>query len=240
MPIAFDTHTHTLMSGHAYSTLEENLAACSRKGMEGLVVTDHGPTIQDCPNAFYFMNMKTLPRKYGELWLLRGAEANIIDYNGGLDLPDQVLKRLDVCIASYHESCIAPLTSREHTAGWLKVIRNPYVDIIGHSGRGPFPMEIDEVVALCREQDKLVEINNLTLSEKNYQSQCYKIASACKAQQVKIVVNSDAHFSLSIGEVKKAMKMLAEINFPEELIVNRSFDQFAAWLKQRKPWLTGF
>ena len=35
-----DTHTHTLASGHAYSTIRENAHAAAEKGLELLAITD--------------------------------------------------------------------------------------------------------------------------------------------------------------------------------------------------------
>ncbi len=197
MIIAFDTHTHTIMSGHAYSTLEENISACVRTGMEGFVITDHGPSMEGAAKEIYFYNLPILPREIDGIRLLRGAETNIIDYQGHFDLPEHILSRLDVCIASFHAVCLAPQTAAKHTAAWLAAIRNPYIDIIGHPGRGPFPFDLDAVVAACRQYDKLIEINSHTLDLDGcqYVASCKQIAEACRAQQVKIVVNSDAHLS---------------------------------------------
>ena len=39
--IKTDTHTHTLASGHAYSTIEENLRAGKEQGLELVGTTDH-------------------------------------------------------------------------------------------------------------------------------------------------------------------------------------------------------
>ena len=39
--IKTDTHTHTIFSGHAYSTIEENVRAAKEAGMEALGITDH-------------------------------------------------------------------------------------------------------------------------------------------------------------------------------------------------------
>ena len=37
-----DTHTHTILSGHAWSTLSENCRAAREKGMKGLADEAHG------------------------------------------------------------------------------------------------------------------------------------------------------------------------------------------------------
>ena len=40
--IEVDAHTHTVMSGHAWSTLQENCAAAAAKGIRAICMTDHG------------------------------------------------------------------------------------------------------------------------------------------------------------------------------------------------------
>lgn len=237
MTIAFDTHTHTIMSGHAFSTLEENVAACVRYGMDGFVVADHGPAMPNAPHDFYFMNLRILPRVIDGIHLLRGVELNIVDCEGNVDLPDEIIKNLDVCIASFHEPCIDPQSVHDHTAAWLNIVKNPYIDIIGHSGRGPFPYNIEKVITACRDHDKLIEINSFTLKTASYVSECRQIAEVCKRLGVKIVVSSDAHFSRNIGQVQSVMDLLAEIQFPQELIANQSYKLFSTYLKNRKPWL---
>ena len=53
-----DTHTHTLASGHAYSTIRENAAAAARKGLELLAVTEHAPRMTGSCQAIYFQHVK--------------------------------------------------------------------------------------------------------------------------------------------------------------------------------------
>lgn len=239
MTITFDSHTHTLASGHAFSTIEEYTAACRLKGLEGFTTTDHGPNMDGAPKPIYFFNLVSLPREINGIRVLRGVEANIIDYGGRLDLPDLILKKLDVCIASYHDICLRPKKSADHTAAWQAVLKNPYVDIVGHSGRGPFPFDVDTVLKTCREQDKAIEINNHTFSDDKYLSSCRDIALACKNLGVKIVVNSDAHLSQQVGVVDKALTLLNSIDFPMELVVNKTYAELSRWLMTRKPWLKG-
>ena len=40
MKIALDVHTHTLASGHAFSTLQEKAPAAADKGLELLAITE--------------------------------------------------------------------------------------------------------------------------------------------------------------------------------------------------------
>ena len=38
-----DTHTHTLVSGHAYNTIDEMAAYAFQTGVTHLAITDHAP-----------------------------------------------------------------------------------------------------------------------------------------------------------------------------------------------------
>ena len=47
MKIVVDTHTHTLASGHAYSTIQEMAIEAAKNNIEAFAVTDHGPAIKE-------------------------------------------------------------------------------------------------------------------------------------------------------------------------------------------------
>ncbi len=49
MEIVLDSHTHTLASGHAYSTIIENALASKNKGLKLLFTTDHAPEMPGSP-----------------------------------------------------------------------------------------------------------------------------------------------------------------------------------------------
>lgn len=236
--INLDFHTHTVASGHAYSTLEENIKAAAAAGLNGLAVTDHGPAMPGGPHEIYFMNLRALPTEHLGIKLFRGIEANIIDYEGNLDLPEYPLKNLDFCIASYHEICISPRSEQTHTIGWINVIKNKYVDLLGHPGRGRFPFDVKMVAAACAQYNKAIEINNHTLKKEDDRDFCRRIALACKEYRVPVMVNSDAHFTSNIGEFSRSIELLSDVDFPEDLIVNSSLDSLKEFYSRRgKKWL---
>ena len=67
----------------------------------------------------------------------------------------------------------------------------------------------------------------MTRSKDNRQ----KIMIACKKHNVPIVVNTDAHFCTKVGDTELAQKLLGEINFPEELVMNTSLKKLTDFLK---------
>lgn len=221
MRLVADLHCHTIASVHAYSTLRDNINAAVRQGMQLLAITDHGIGCEDSPSLNYFDNLTSLPRTVGNLILLRGVEANIMDYDGKLDMPESMLKKLDLVIASFHTACTKPGTSEQHTAAYMNIAKNPHVHIIGHSGSAEFVYDYEKVIPVFKKYEKVVEINAHTFicREKSI-SNCKKIAMLCKKYQVPVVVNSDAHSEFEVGACEKAFEMLEEIEFPEELIIN--------------------
>jgi len=235
MPIAIDLHTHTLVSGHAYSTLEECAAYVATTHLRGFATTDHAPAMPGGPVDLYFLNLSSTPRRMHGVITLRGAEVNIMDFEGGIDLTERALGRLDVCIASFHDVCLLPGTAAQHTTAWEGIVQNPLIDILGHPGRGKYPFDVEHIVRMCRQHDKIVEINHHTLERKGNHEDCLAIAKACQRHGVSVILSSDAHFSAHIGRVDLAEALLAEINFPEELVLNRSLERVMAWLKTHKP-----
>ena len=102
MNIEIDTHTHTLVSGHAYNTICEMASAAHEKGVKGLAITEHAPEMPGSCHLFYFQNLKVVPRERYGVELLLGVELNIMDEQGRVDLPGNVIKELDIAIASMH------------------------------------------------------------------------------------------------------------------------------------------
>ena len=70
-----DLHTHTLVSGHAYSTIREMARMASEKGLKILGITEHAPQMPGSCHEFYFQNLTVVPREMYGVRLLLGAMA---------------------------------------------------------------------------------------------------------------------------------------------------------------------
>ena len=235
MRFVVDTHTHTIASGHAYSTVQEMAREAASKGIEMFAITDHGPAMKGAPYLYHFANLRIIPETLFGIRVLKGVEANIIDYSGNLDMPDGYLKRLDFVIASFHDVCIEPSSVEENTQAMVNVLKNPYVDAIGHPGNKMFQVDIEEVVKAACENGKFIEINNSSfLVRSGCEENCKEFAVECKKQGVRIVCGSDAHISYDVGSFDRIYKLLEEVDMPEELIMNTSSDKFDEYLKKKK------
>ena len=234
--IKADLHCHTIASDHAYSTVAELASYASKAGLEMIAVTDHGPAISDSPHIWHFQNLHVLPRVIDGVKILRGTEANIININGDIDeeFDEETLNKLDVVIASFHAPCGKTGTVEEHTQAYINLIRNPHIDILGHSGTPMFSYDIETVVKEAAKYNKIFEINNHTFHiRKRSIENCVKIAKMCKKHGVYVTVDSDAHIAYALGDYTNALSMLKEIDFPDELILNTSAEKVVNYLNGR-------
>lgn len=103
--IQLDVHTHTVMSGHAFSTVQEMVHEAAAQGLKILGITEHGPNIPGTCDPIYFRNLHVVPRQMYGVRLLLGAELNILDTKGTLDLDEQYYRMMDLRIAGIHSLC---------------------------------------------------------------------------------------------------------------------------------------
>lgn len=237
MKIAGDTHTHTLICQHAYSTLQENVQAAAAMGHRFLVTTEHGPGMPGAPHFWFFENLRrAVPRELCGVVVIKGCEADLLDLDGTLDIPETALKKLDLVMVSIHQQPFLKGTTREErTAAWCAVAKNPLVDVIGHLGDPRLDVDYERVIRAFREGGQAVELNNSSPesrpgSEKN----CRRIAALCKEYGVPVLLSTDAHFCTAIGKVDWAASVAEETGIPEEQILNLSYRRFRDWLAARK------
>lgn len=232
-----DTHTHTIASGHAYNTISEMIASAKAKGLSLLAITEHAPNMLGTCHAIYFQNLKVLRREYDGLEVLFGAELNILDKEGNIDLDPYSLRELDIGIASMHQPCYEPGTMEENTAAYEKVMKNPYVNIIGHPDDGRFPVDFERLVKAAKENHVLLELNNNSLNPKSYRSNTkendLEMLKLCKENDVPIVLGSDAHVADDILFFDYAQEIIDMVEFPQELIANTSVEMLKSFLNRK-------
>lgn len=239
MRIEIDTHTHTLASGHAYNTIREMARAAKEKGLKTIAITEHAPEMPGSCHLFYFVNMKVLPRELEGIKVLYGAELNIMDAEGHVDLPTSTIKGLDITIASMHPPCYkGEKTVGELTKAYINIMERDDIEIIGHPDDGRFPVDYEELVKAAKRTGTLLEINNSSLKPDGYRANtkenALKMLEYCKKYEAMIVLGSDAHFDMDIGEYPYAEKVIREAKFPESLIANTSFGKMQSLLKRNK------
>ncbi len=235
MRFPVDPHTHTVASSHAYSTIGEYVAEAKRKGVRLFANSDHGPALPGAPHPWYFANLVVLPRVLDGVGILRSIEANILDGDGRVDVPEEAADRLDLVLASLHEPVWRPSTRAEHTRALVQAIQGGRVDIVGHPGNPNFVIDVEAVVRAAVAHRVALEINNSSflLSRKGSGPHCRAIAEAARDLGAVVVMGSDAHVATALGEFSEALALLEDIGFPAERILNSSPSTFLDFLEAR-------
>lgn len=232
-----DLHTHTLASGHAYSTLQENIGAARERGLQILGLSEHGPAMAGGPDPMYFRNYQVIPRQYGDLKLYCGVEANITDYEGHLDLDAFTLERMDYCIASMHTLIVPPGSVRENTRASVHAMENPYVKILGHPDDSRYPLDYEELVRAAAELQVALEVNNSSLHPLSVRQGTHEnlrlLLRNCMRYGVSVILGTDSHFSSAVGDFTQADRLLRELDFPRELIINTDPDRIKEVVNHR-------
>ncbi len=233
MNIIADMHTHTIASGHAYSTVNEMAEAAGRKGLQAMALTDHGPALPGGPHLYHFGAMRFIPKRIAGVRILLGVEANIIAPDGSLDMPDSYLAKLDFVMAGFHEQCGFDNRGMDsNTDALLRAMAHPRVKAISHAGNPQYPLHYKAVVAAARETGTALEINNSSFSQSRRGSRpnCEYLADLLARSGAPVVVGSDAHIAQGVGEFAEAVAVLVKAGVAARQVVNASYGQLLAFL----------
>lgn len=240
-----DYHTHSQYS-HGKGNMEKNIETAIARGLQELAITDHGPRswnfislgVKDASQLLMIKRkLKALQEKYPQIKLLVGVEANIVNREGKLDVPEEILKELDIVAAGFHLLIYPPdfrsfrdiiLNNRVfykcfpakreairnfNTEVLIKAVKRYKIDFITHPGYG---IDIDtyKLAEACVERGTLLEINARHVEELK------AFIQAAARTEVKFIINSDAHGPEEVGDFIKAIKAVESLGLPPERVVN--------------------
>lgn len=235
-----DLHTHTIASGHAFSTFTELAAGAAAAGLELIAVTDHGPACPGAAHEWYFMNLRVAPSVLGGVRVLKGVEANPVpDTDNGIDLPDELLAVLDfVAVGLHPQTGWDDASSLERTEALLRAIANPLVDMVTHPGNPTFPLDIERIVDACVRHDVIVEFNNASFEPASSRSRDtmreLAFARAAVEAGALVAINSDAHYHAYVGRFGRALEVAEQLGLREDRLVSRDAATVLAHLTARR------
>lgn len=232
MKIIADLHTHTNIHEHAFSTLEENCIAAAKAGMRALAVTNHGPALEDGASYWHFKSLsKSNPGYMHGVYLISGVELNILE-DGKVDLEEEYIKGLDLKIASFHQEIFYPRDVNHVTDMMSEALLNQNINVFGHPGNEIFRFDYESIISRCNRYDKIIEVNNHSFEQRpGSHENCLEILKLCKKYEVPVMVSSDAHISTYVGHFERALEVIDEAAFPEELVVNSSMERLVSYIK---------
>jgi len=240
-----DYHTHSEYS-HGRGNLRKNIEIAISKGLKEYAITDHGPLawnfirlgVKDAQELIEIKKkISLLQKEYPEIKLYAGVEANIMNRDGGIDVPRNILVELDVVAVGFH-LLIYPTDFRSvkdiivdnriiykcfpskrdnirkrNTEALIKAVQKYNIDFITHPGYG---IDIDtyELAAVCAEENTCLEINarHGELTE--------GFVRAASETDVRFIINSDAHSPEQVGELEEGLKIVKKLGLSKDRIVN--------------------
>ncbi|WP_413111462.1 phosphatase [Thaumasiovibrio sp. DFM-14] len=238
MKIRLDTHSHTIASTHAYSTVHDYIAVAKQQQMQLVSITDHTPPMPDAPHWWHFVNMRVIPHVIDNIAILRGAETNINHPSIGLQLNERVKDTLDIIIASFHEPVFPPQDVDGNTAAMVAAIESGECQIIGHPGNPNYPIDQEAVVLAAKQHNVALEINNSSFrgSRQGSRPNCEQLLALCKKHDALISVGSDAHIAFDLGHFDHSVNAILAAGIAPENIVNATPPQLIDFLSShRRP-----
>jgi len=169
------------------NSIEEMVKEAIKLGLEYICITDHTKSLA-----------MTGGLDEGKIKILKGAEVNILK-DGGLDIKDEVLEKLDFVGAAVHSHFNLPKSIQ--TERIKKAMTDPHVDCIFHptgrviNRRPAYEVDIDEIIDYAKKTGTILEIDaypdRLDLKDEHIKK--------CVEKKVKMVINTDAHSVLHLG-----------------------------------------
>jgi len=234
-----DLHLHTKFSDGSNTVLEMAEKA-KELGYGYIAITDHTRTIgvtgglaeKDIPD--YLRKVRAEAKKIHGIEILVGMEVDIRK-DGTLDVPDRLLREMDIVIASVHTSFSMP--EEEMTKRVIRAMQNKYVNLFDHptgrliQEREPYKIDLDAVMKSARETGVLLELNafwnRLDLNDVNCRKAVYDYG-------LKIIINSDSH---NIGQMENMRFGIATARRgwlrKNDVINTLGFEEFMKALKRK-------
>ncbi|PLW80642.1 phosphatase [Candidatus Woesearchaeota archaeon] len=229
-----DLHMHTTISGDAHSTYKEYIDKALENNMEIIGFSEHGYGMPASYLTDYCIsNYRRMPKEINGLKIIYGVEANIMDLDGGLDLPDERLAKLDYVIASIHTPKNYDGTVENNTTAMINAIRSKKMNIISHP-YAPYGLaNFEEVYEEACKNDVLLELNISYLKKEfdyDHISLIKKMIEIVKKHDKKLIVNTDSHNLWELGDDSELEKYKDELGLTNDMIINNYPDELLEFL----------
>jgi len=192
-----DLHAHTKATD-GKSTLKEMAESAQALGYEYLAVSDHSRSLTVAKGLDVkrleeqMTEIDRLNEKMTDFRILKSIEVDILE-DGSLDLPDGVLRRLDIVTGSVHGKF--DLSRKRQTERVLRAMENPHLHILGHATgrlineRASYDIDMERVLEGAKERGCFLELNahpqRLDLNDIH--------CKTAREAGVKIAISTDAH-----------------------------------------------
>ncbi|MBQ8749932.1 MAG: PHP domain-containing protein [Clostridia bacterium] len=233
-----DYHTHTVYS-HGKGSVLENAIVAKEKGLKEIAITDHG--FSHIAFNLKRSKLKDLRRDIDEAMektgvkIYLGVEANLMNYDGDVDITEEDLKTLEVVVMGFHKGikngiksffgfsmgniladyfkCHSKKRIEKNTQSYIKAVEKYPIDIISHLNLTA-KVDVKRVAEACARTNTHIELNGKRIHFNEEE------VKAMLETDVKFVISSDAHTPDRVGDDTLGMQVATMYNIPLERIVN--------------------
>ena len=201
-----DLHAHTKATdGH--NTLREMALAAKSEGFEYLAITEHSRRL----TVAHGLDPLRLARQCTEIdklnatldgiTLLKGIEVDILE-DGRLDLPDNVLARLDLVVGAVHSKF--DLSRAKQIERILRAMDSPYFTLLAYptgrliERRAPYDVDMSRIIREAKNRGCFLELNANPERLDLLDTYC----QMAKEEGVLISINSDAHSTYDFANLR--------------------------------------
>ena len=237
-----DLQTQTTWTDGRNSVFEMAEAARER-GLEYIAITDHTKRLamthglDEHRIILQTKEIDALNEKYAKaekkFRILKGTECDILT-DGSLDLPDEILRRLEVVGISVHSRFNLP--REEQTKRVVRAMQNPYAHILFHptgrliGKRNPYDIDVETIIKEAKRAGMVLEIDafpdRLDLKDEHIR--------AAVREGVKLSIDSDAHaadhFAVLEYGIAQARRGWAE---KKDIINTHPIEKMLGFLKKK-------
>jgi DNA polymerase (family X) len=220
-----DLHMHTTETDGA-NTIREMAEAALARGLKYIAITDHSKNLamtngmDDARALAHIARIRQVDSEMGgRIRILPGIEVDILG-EGQLDLDDSTLAQMDIVVASVHSRFDQPV--EEMTDRILRALENPHTRILGHPTgrkvlkRDPYALHIDKILKRAAELGVAVE-HNASPARADLNDIHLRLA---KEHGCKITVNTDAHSTDELDQIRYGITQLRRAWLTKEDIIN--------------------
>jgi putative hydrolase len=242
MELVADYHTHTIHS-HGAGTVEENVAAAQRRGLAAVAITDHGPANLfglgvKAPEVLLSIGqeIRQVEQERPGLQVLAGVEANVVSGEGDLDVPDDLLRDLDVVLVGLHplvhyrsttdtfrlgllnlagrvSGRLYRLGRESNTRALEEAVTRHEVDIVTHPGLH-LSLDTARLAATCASVGTALEIS---AGHRHMTTEFVQVAREAGAV---FAIGSDAHCPEDVGRLEAGLAVAEAAGLPAVLVLN--------------------
>ena len=231
--LSIDLHSHSLFSSCGLHTCIEMLNHAKKLGMAALAITDHGLSLGGRLNSNFYERLKD---PVPGIRLLKGVECNLLEEQGDIDCPKQFLPYMDIVLLGIHHNIQKGLGKAVYTEMLLRAIEeNPFLDVLAHLNVAHYDVDFESIVRAAMDRGILIELNNSKcLPRRSSPEVIQQLILTCKKLMCSVIVSSDAHALNEIGQDGMIWPILEDLDFPQELILNRDPESVYAFIESRR------